>query len=60
MIYHSSRTRAALVIAQKEHIATNREVKKSVKTDKRNFVEGLAQEAEKAAASSNKEVSWKI
>ena len=50
---NSSRTRAAKVIAQKEHTAANREVKKSVKTDKRNFVEGLAQEAEKAAASRN-------
>ena len=50
---NSSRTRAAKVTAQKEHTAANREVKKSVKTDKRNFVEGLAQEAEKAAASRN-------
>ena len=50
---NSSRTRAAKVIAQKEHTAANREVKKSVKTDKRNFVEGLAQETEKAAASRN-------
>ena len=50
---NSSRTRAAKVTAQKEHTAANREVKKSVKTDKRNFVEGIAQEAEKAAASRN-------
>ncbi|KAI0235174.1 hypothetical protein LSAT2_014355 [Lamellibrachia satsuma] len=50
---NSSRTRAAKVIDQKEHTAANREVKKSVKTDKRNFVEGLAQEAEKAAAGRN-------
>ena len=50
---NSSRTRATKVIAQKEHTAANREVKKSVKTDKRNFVQGLAQEAEKAAASRN-------
>ena len=50
---NSSCTRAAKVTAQKEHTAANREVKKSVKTDKRNFVEGLAQEAEKAAASRN-------
>ncbi|KAI0231355.1 hypothetical protein LSAT2_018282 [Lamellibrachia satsuma] len=47
---NSSRTRAAKVITQKEYTAANKEVKKSVKTDKRNFVEGLAQEAEKAAA----------
>ena len=50
---NSSRTRAAKVIAQKEHTAANREVKKSLKIDKRNFVEGLAQEGEKAAASRN-------
>ena len=50
---NSSRTRVAKVTAQKEHTAANREVKKSVKTDKRNFVEGLAQEAEKAAFSRN-------
>ena len=47
---NSSRTRAAKVTAQKEHTAANREVKKSVKTDERNVVEGLAQEAEKAEA----------
>ena len=50
---NSSCTRAAKVIAQKEHTTANREVKKSVKTDKRNFVEGLAQEAGEAAASRN-------
>ena len=50
---NSSCTRAAKVTAQKEHTAANREVKKSFKTGKRNFVEGLAQEAEKAAASRN-------
>ena len=49
----NSRTRAAKVISQKGHTAVNREVNKSVKTYKRNFVEGLAQETEKAAASRN-------
>ena len=33
--------------AHKEHTAANREVRKSVKTDKRDFVEGLAEEAER-------------
>ena len=51
---NSSRTRAAKVAAQKEHTSANREVKKRVKTDKRDFVEGLA-EAERAAASRNME-----
>ena len=50
---NSSRTRAAKAAAQKEHKAANREVRKSVKTDKRDFVEGLAEEAERAAASRN-------
>ena len=50
---NNSRTRAANVAAQKEHTAANREVRKSVKTDKRDFVEGLAEEAERAAASRN-------
>ena len=49
----SSRTRAAKAAAQKEHTAANRDVRKSVKTDKRDFVEGLAEEAERAAASGN-------
>ena len=48
---NSSRTRAAKAAAQKEHTAANREVRKSVKTNKRDFVEGLAEEAERAAAS---------
>ena len=50
---NSSRTRAAKVAAQKEHTAANREVRESVKTDKRDFFEGLAEEAERAAASRN-------
>ena len=44
---------AAKVAAQKERTSANREVRKSVKTDKRDFVEGLAKEAERAAASRN-------
>ena len=44
---------AAKASAQKEHTAANRELGKSVKTDKRDFVEGLAKEAERAAASRN-------
>ena len=49
----NSRTRAAKVAAQKDNKAANREVRKSVKTDKRDFVEGLAEEAERAAANRN-------
>ena len=50
---NSSRTRAAKAAAQKEQTAANQEVRKSVKTDKRDFVEGLAEEAERAAANRN-------
>ena len=46
--FNSSRTRAAKVAAQKEHTVANRVVRKSVKTDKRDFVEVLAEEAERA------------
>ena len=53
VVVNTSHTTAAKVISQKEHTAANIELKKSVKTDNRNFVEGLAQEAEKAAASRN-------
>ena len=50
---NSSRTRAAKVAPQKEHTAANRKVRKSDRTDKRDFVEGLAEEAERAADSRN-------
>ena len=43
---NNSRTRTTNVAAQKEHTAANREVRKSVKTDKRDFVEGLAETGE--------------
>ena len=50
---NSSRTRAVKAAAQKEHTAGHREVRKSVKRDKRDSVVGLAEEAEGAAASRN-------
>ena len=40
MTVNSSRTRAAKVVAQKERTAANRKVRKSVKTDKRDSVDG--------------------
>jgi len=39
--------------AQEDHAKTNREVKKNVKMDKRNYINGLAKEAEQAADSGN-------
>ena len=50
---NNSRTRSAKAAAQAEYTAANKEVKKLVKQDKRNFVENLAKEAEEAAGSQN-------
>ena len=53
--YRSEKTRRgqSTAAARKEDTAANREVRKSVKTYKRYFVEGLTEEAERAAASRN-------
>ena len=45
---NNSRTRAAKATAQEEYTEANRAVKNSVKTDKANFIEDLAKEAEDA------------
>ena len=50
---NNSRTRSAKMAAQAEYTAANKEVKKLVKQDKRNFVENLAKEAEEAAGCQN-------
>ena len=50
---NNSRTRATKAQAQEDHTKANREVKKSVKMDKRNYINGLAKEAEQAADSGN-------
>ena len=50
---NNSRTRAGKAAAQEEYSAANREVKRSVRQDKRDFVEQLAKEAEEAAGSRN-------
>ena len=49
-VINNSRTRAAKEAAQKQYTETNRAVKKSIKTDKENFIDSLAKEAEDAAA----------
>ena len=48
-----SRTRSTKTAAHEQYTVTNRAVKKSVKTDKVNFIESLAKEAEDAAARGN-------
>ena len=49
----SSRTRTAKAKAQEEYAEVNREVKKSIKVDKRNYIDSLAEEAEQAAGRGN-------
>ena len=50
---NESRTRAAKAEAHRLHTEANQEVKRSVKRDKRNFVEDLARQAEEAAGRNN-------
>lgn len=49
----NSRTRSAKVAAQEKYTKTNREVKRSIKADKRKYIDDLAREAEEAAAKGN-------
>ena len=48
-----SRTRAAKAKAQEEHTAVDREVKRSIKKEKRDYVDDLARQAETAAGQGN-------
>ncbi|VDO96129.1 unnamed protein product [Schistosoma margrebowiei] len=48
-----SRTRAEKAKAQAEYTVVNKQVKKSIRTDKRKYVEDLAKTAEKAAREGN-------
>ena len=52
-IVNSSRARAEKVRAQKEYADANKEVKRNIKTDKKNYINSLAKEAEEAAYSGN-------
>ena len=47
------KTRAKKASPHKEYETANKEVKKSAKCDKRNYIENLAQEAEEAAGKNN-------
>ena len=57
---NNSRTRAAKATAQEEYTEANRAVKNSVKTDKANFIEDLAKEAEDASAQGNMKQLYEI
>ena len=50
---NNSRTRAEKARAQKEHADANKEVKRNIKTDKKNYINSLAKEAEEAAYGGN-------
>lgn len=52
-VVNNSRTRAAKARAQEEYSEANREVKRSIRADKRAYIDSLAADAEKAAGSSN-------
>ena len=52
-VLSSSRTRAAKAMAQGEYTAVDREVKRSIKKDKRDYIDDLARQAETAAGQVN-------
>ena len=52
-VLNNSRTRSTKAAAHEQYTAANRAVKKSVKTDKVNFIDSLAKEVEDAAAGGN-------
>ncbi|VDP28255.1 unnamed protein product [Schistosoma margrebowiei] len=52
-VINTSRTRAEKVKAQAEYTEVNKQVKRSIRTDKRKYVEDLAMRAEKAAREGN-------
>ncbi|VDP35127.1 unnamed protein product [Schistosoma curassoni] len=52
-VINNSRTRAEKVQAQAEYIEASKQVKKSIRTDKKKYVEELATTAEKAAREGN-------
>ena len=52
-VLNNSRTRSTKAAANEQYTVANRAVKKSVKTDKVNFIDSMAKEAEDAAARGN-------
>jgi hypothetical protein len=52
-VLNNSRTRAAKAEAHREYMCAHKEVKKSIKADKREYVDSLARQAEEAAAQRN-------
>ena len=52
-VLNNSRTRAAKAKAQEEYTAVDREVKRSIRKDKRDYIDDLARQAETAAGQGN-------
>ena len=52
-VLNNSRTRAAKARAQEEYTSVDREVKRSIKKDKRDYIDDLARQAETAAGQGN-------
>ena len=52
-VLNNSQTRAAKAKAQEEYTAVDREVKRSIKKDKRGYIDDLARQAETAAGQGN-------
>ena len=52
-VLNNSRTRSTKAAAHEQYTVANRAVKRCVKTDKVNFIDSLAKEAEDAAARGN-------
>ena len=52
-VLNNSQTRAAKARAQEEYTAVDREVKRSIKKDKRDYIDDLARQAEIAAGQGN-------
>ena len=52
-VLNNSRTRSTKAAAHEQYTVANKAVKKSVKTDKINFIDSLAKESEDAAARGN-------
>ncbi|XP_062587192.1 uncharacterized protein LOC134248835 [Saccostrea cucullata] len=52
-VLNTSRTRSAKTEAQEDYTATDKEVKKSIRGDKRDYIDNLAKQAEEAAGQVN-------
>lgn len=52
-VVNSSRTRAERSKALKEHSNAHKNIKRSIRADKRKYIDGLAEAAEKAARAGN-------